>query len=305
MAESRGLSFTKEELTDLSLSLSDREIGLRFDVTASNIKYWRHKLGIETQYEIHKLNFTPAEWIELTNEYSDPELASFLKVHTNAIREWRVKLCIPAKHRLKRHKTYDVDELFFRKIESESQAYSLGFICGDGNIHPRKRGFSISVREDDIDVLYKIRNAMLSNAPIPLVDNSRGFATKWKSAILNINRRDMVNDLSNLGIHPRKSLTVHYPVIPQFLDRHFIRGLWDSDGCVSRWNFNFCGASPIVMEVRDKIKEHTGHILTSHPNPITDRIFGLRRDKDVIHWIYQNSTIYLERKFQNFLKHWS
>jgi hypothetical protein len=303
MAESKGLSFTKEELTNLSLEFSDREIGARLGVTASNIKYWRHKLGVETQYEIHKLTFTRAEWIELTNEYSDPQLAKFLNVHSNAIRDWRVKLCIPAKHRLKRHKTYDVNELFFRKIESESQAYSLGFICGDGNIHPRKSSFSISVNEKDIDVLYKIRNAMLSNAPIPLVDNNRGFATKWKSAILNINRRTMVNDLVNLGVNPQKSKTIHYPDIPKSLDRHFIRGLWDSDGCVIRWNFNFCGASPIVMEVRDKIKEHTEHVLSAYNR--TDRIFGLRRDKDVIHWIYQDSTIYLERKFQNFLKHWS
>jgi len=43
----------------------------------------------------------------------------------------------------------------------------------------------------------------------------------------------MYSDLINLGLHPRKSLTINLPDVPKRYMSHFIRGYFDGDGCIN------------------------------------------------------------------------
>ena len=306
MAKSTGLSFTKAELVDLSESMSDSEIGNLFGVTASNIKYWRNKLEIETRYERHKVTISKIKLFDLAEKYSDPEIASMLNVTSNAILYWRKKHGILAKHRLKRFKTHDVDEDFFSEISTEEQAYTLGFLAGDGNIHPRNRSFSIAIHEKDMDVLLKIRDAMKGNMPILTSHNEHGFGnSESRIAILNVCRAKMVRDLNRLGFYPNKSLTIRFPEIPKQIERHFIRGLWDADGHFAKtgYQFGLSGASPLVLDVRDKIFQHTSRLLYLSTKKCRS-LFGSGNDRPAIQWIYKDATIYLDRKYKLYLKHW-
>src|SRR3989338_7583602 len=45
-------------------------------------------------------------------------------------------------------------------------------------------------------------------------------------------RERLTSDLKNLGILPRKSLTIDFPNVPEVFTADFIRGVFDGDGSV-------------------------------------------------------------------------
>lgn len=66
--------------------------------------------------------------------------------------------------------------------------------------------------------------------------------TPFKSGITSANNQmykidfrdsEVINDLKQLGLHQRKTLTVEYPNnIPENYHKDFIRGVFDGDGCI-------------------------------------------------------------------------
>ena len=44
----------------------------------------------------------------------------------------------------------------------------------------------------------------------------------------------MVKDLANYFVTPQKTFRVRFPNIPKKLERHFIRGVFDADGCINK-----------------------------------------------------------------------
>jgi hypothetical protein len=42
----------------------------------------------------------------------------------------------------------------------------------------------------------------------------------------------MINDLKNIGLHQNKTYTIEYPKIDENIERHFLRGYFDGDGCI-------------------------------------------------------------------------
>jgi len=252
-----------------------------------------------------KLSITKTELEALVQKHSDPEIARMFNACSSSVKNWRDKFGIKPLHRLKRAKTHRVNEAFFSEIDSEVKAYTLGFFAGDGNVHPRERSFSIGVSSVDQDILYKIRSAMESDIPIKIVSNSRGYNPDGKMAILDVSRMSMVKDLSRLGFHPRKTRNLHYPNLPKELDHHFIRGLLDADGSISDQNFFICGDSALIYDSVKKIRQHTNHTLLFYEKGLHFRVWGLRRDKDVLRWLYDGSTIFLDRKFFRYKDFWS
>ena len=252
-----------------------------------------------------KLFFTKNEWVALTDKYSDPELAKMFNVHKNAIYERRKRLNIPTKHRLKRHKTYEINEDFFSVIKTEEQAYVLGFFCGDGNVHSKGRSISISVSVHDQEILTKIKKAIDCDVPIRTKSNSRGFSPNGFVAILDLSRKKFVEDLAKLGIKPCKTFSLRYPDIPAHLDKHFLRGLFDADGWIAKYQIGLCGMTPIINDVKDKIRNHfPKSVYTAEKKVGFSTLLISGRSKEIIHWIYRDASIYLARKYDLYIKHW-
>ena len=121
------------------------------------------------------------------------------------------------------------NEKYFEKIDSTDKAYFLGLVYSDGSVLYDKTksiyGLVISLHKKDRHILEDF---------IRMVDGELGV---WDSSVRDIcqvrlNGKKMSKDLVNIGCEPNKTFTIEYPDIPKELERHFLRGYFDGDGCV-------------------------------------------------------------------------
>jgi hypothetical protein len=202
-----------------------------------------------------------------------------------------------------RVKKYNLNEDYFEKIDTEDKAYFLGFIIADGNINSKKP--QVSIIQKETDILYKFKECIEFEGNIFTKNDGSNCS------ILTITSKKMKDDLFNLGIFPAKTMIVKYPNIPKELEHHFMRGVFDGDGCISfhkpgkrdkygRGQVNICSGSRSFIEEYVNRLEHYG---------ITRNKIRCPRDTySVIDWgsfsdvekfyelFYKNATIFLERK---------
>jgi hypothetical protein len=126
----------------------------------------------------------------------------------------------------------DVDPYFFRKW-SEEMAWVLGLIATDGSIHDKGGTSTVSRltfgQRDRVNV-EKVLEAMKAEARI---EHRPQSGTSGQLYYFRVSTPEIISDLAELGITPRKSMTIKCPPVPRSYFRHFLRGVWDGDGTVS------------------------------------------------------------------------
>lgn len=204
------------------------------------------------------------------------------------------------------------NEHIFDSIDTEEKAYWLGFIFADGTINssPIREGvksiygFELSLGIKDLKHLEKFKKFIGYNKDL-LVDNNR--------CRFSIANKHFWTTLNNLGCTPNKSLTLRFPNILENLIRHFIRGYFDGDGCITRYvNIHTVTPRATVLGTIDMLNNITKYSDTTaslrHDKRHSKEIFHLDWNKEnsikFINYIYNNSTIYLDRKYKlyNFFK---
>jgi len=204
------------------------------------------------------------------------------------------------------------NEHIFDSIDTEEKAYWLGFIFADGTINssPIREGvksiygFELSLGLKDLKHLEKFKKFIGYNKDL-LVDNNR--------CRFSIANKHFWTTLNNLGCTPNKSLTLKFPNISEDLIRHFIRGYFDGDGCITRYvHIHTVTPSATVLGTIDMLNNITKYSDTTaslrHDKRHSKEIFHLDWNKEnsikFINYIYNNSTIYLDRKYKlyNFFK---
>jgi hypothetical protein len=222
---------------------------------------------------------------------------------------------------------------FFKNIETELQAYLLGLHASDGSLDKVRNTFRIKMSDVDKETidLYKI---ISPNARTFEVGNYSSIKTIRNRHIhtgniygIEINSIILINDLINLGFGFRKTYSEnHLPDIPKHLIRHFIRGYFDGDGCITG-HVKF--PKPIELQKKKDIKQpcikrsfqidcKTKTLIEEinnlfNYNNITTNINYIKRDnmwrlcsadKKIIEKIfklfYTNSEFYMSRKFKKF-----
>lgn len=117
---------------------------------------------------------------------------------------------------------FDINEDFFNNW-SHRMAYVLGLIITDGCI---SKAGTVALSINDKDLLEKIKKAMSSKHKITSSRRQKGLYCFY------FTRERLAKKLNNLGVIPRKSLTVKLPKVPQEYLPDFIRGVFDGDGSV-------------------------------------------------------------------------
>lgn len=109
-------------------------------------------------------------------------------------------------------------------------AYVLGYLYADGSLEdaPYIRGKYVRVTSTDEDRIVAIRSLLKSEHTI--VRETQGGLRKHRY-LLRIGSGRLFDALISIGITPRKSLTMKFPVVPNLYFGSFLRGYFDGDGC--------------------------------------------------------------------------
>lgn len=199
--------------------------------------------------------------------------------------------------------THIEHEDFFNVIDSEEKAYLLGLLVADGSViypngkTPKNPLWTITLHDKDRYLLEQIQS---------LIGVTTKISHSRNESIISVRSKEMVVDLAKYGVVPRKSFKTYYPDgIPDHLNRHFIRGVFDGDGCITNGQvIGFYGNTELILAIQDKLIKDisinkTKLIIREHGA----NSFHFSSQKDVTafyHYLYDGSTIWLKRKKEKF-----
>ena len=212
----------------------------------------------------------------------------------------------------------------FSKIETELQAYLLGFYAADGNINEKRKTFRIHLQKQDSEIVYLYKDVISPDARIFAVREHKTTGrngkeiTAHESFGVDITSSELCNDLVDLQIGYNKSYSdLHIPNIPQELIRHFIRGYFDGDGCFTIWlsqekgksdrvrgKFDICAKSASILN--EFIKFFSLHDVKLNLNYLKrDDMYRIttssrKEVQKIYNILYKDSYFYLSRKFNKF-----
>lgn len=201
---------------------------------------------------------------------------------------------------------------FFENINNELAAYWLGFMYADGCVLPQNKygeqEFKIQIRSQDLELLEKFKQDIQSTYPIRY-DNSKSNS----QVIQSLRSQKTVDDLKKLGCVENKSLILTFPTleqVPQEYIRHFIRGYFDGDGSISSYRrkeshreqyiVNFVGTQSFISGLYEQLKLGSIFPDKRKNNSWYLNINGNRQIEQFYHYLYDNATRYMERKYLKF-----
>lgn len=146
--------------------------------------------------------------------------------------------------------------------------YIVGFIWSDGNLSASYDKITIS--NNDNEIINKIK-------PLFCDVRRKIYFCGKNASIINTNKIN-ISKLMNLGLVPNKSYIINYPPISENGNSHFIRGIFDGDGCV------------YVSSVH-KGKKYLNVSITSGSYLLLQGIQEVLKNQDIASNIYKDSRI--------------
>lgn len=205
----------------------------------------------------------------------------------------------------KRKVSLNVD--YFNKINTSDKAYWLGFLYADGAINESRVRICISKRDEEL--VHKFKQSLNSGHKISETINRRS-GNEYLQAEISITSQPMVKDLMKHGCHSRKTFTCKFPThINNNLMRHFVRGYFDGDGCITHKKYygkkkvSFYPAISIAVSQQfgNELVKYFKKELNTKTRIINDKsIYSVRASNriavEIMKHLYLNSDLYLERK---------
>lgn len=192
---------------------------------------------------------------------------------------------------------------YFNEIDTEEKAYWLGFIYADGFIESkRKHGeqkMGITLSSKDKAHLEKFKSSIGATNPILDYVGSGFGPTSVFSKIL-LTSQDTVEDLKKHGVVEQKTFKTTFPKIEEELIPHFIRGYFDGDGTISvyedSFKFGFSGSLDFLTSIKSFFSESEAKVLQDK-NIYCFKIGGTHKACSMLHTIYKDASIFLDRKY--------
>ena len=214
----------------------------------------------------------------------------------------------------------------FKDIQTELQAYLLGFYAADGSIDEKRKTLRVELQKCDSEIVYLFKDTISPDARLFGNKEREFIGAKGKlihtdgSVGVDITSAELCNSLVDLGIGYRKTYNsfIIPNQIPEHLVRHFIRGFFDGDGCFSGGIYQDKNRPNPRLRLHIFIDSKKSTILNSimeflSKNDIKTNVIYLKRDdmyrlnsgsikecKKFYEFIYSNANFYLTRKFEKF-----
>lgn len=212
---------------------------------------------------------------------------------------------------------YHVNQDYFQDIDNEWKAYWLGFLYADGYVisetqrKKEKHSLGVGLQIRDRGHIQKLLDSLQSNVPIK--DYRTNYKDCFSSKVVICNKK-ICSDLISHGCVPRKSFILKFPILRDDLVRHFIRGYFDGDGCISinkdkhNVRVNFVGTEDMLKHIVEIfVKECGAHKpkLIENFNNNGNIVYSVQWGNvytchKIYNYLYKGANIYLDRKLEKF-----
>lgn len=210
---------------------------------------------------------------------------------------------------------YSYNAELFKCVDSEQQAYWLGFLYADGYVQKRKR-IELSLAIKDVKHLKKYRDFVCPELPI----ETRKMTARGRQYLcvrVIVFNKFLHASIVSLGCTNAKSKTLVFPntsQVPENLLNHFIRGYFDGDGSVNldvvrnNLHVSIAGTEKFLEALNIVLFQNIpNYTLTKLYKPANCEMHLLQKGgnkqlKGLYDYLYKDATVFLERKKEIFSK---
>lgn len=252
----------------------------------------------------------------INNFVSCVEISKLFKINRKTVIKLLTVNSIPIRNAKELRRKYSVNHDFFETIDSEAKAYFLGIIISDGCVSNNQ--LIIGLQEEDKYILEKFIELIDYTGKIYTIEDNRKESYKNK-CVVTITSDKIVDDLGKLGIVPAKSDKTYFPNISKEFYSHFIRGVFDGDGCITTYKpknkvspnlfFSITGNITLIVKIQEILMENCDinrtklNYLNLYKESFRTLSYGGNiQAKRIFNYLYDNSTLYLTRKHNKFTK---
>lgn len=197
------------------------------------------------------------------------------------------------------------NDTFFDIIDTEEKAYWLGFIVADGHID--KNGYAVTIELSKVDEDHLKKLAGIFQKDLKYRSRKlKGRDTVYHQCCLYIGGSGVNKSLRKLGLTNKKSEQLNGEVlksIPSILFHHFIRGFFDGDGTIVKGRMFLYGNMEFLSCLKSELESRIGirFDITKNRSIFALYVCSAYSVFKFREYIYKNSTIFLQRKFDKFV----
>lgn len=201
-----------------------------------------------------------------------------------------------------------IDETVFDDLTNPEALYFIGLLYTDGHISEKNNQNCIEIKlhSDDLELLEKFKSFLKCNYNITKTKNEESYRLRFFS-------KRIITVLKDLGFTSNKTSFL----IPDERLKHsrdFWRGCVDGDGCLHfskksvnpYWIINLLGTVETCQGFIDFVSEnnifHKRNTNKSDGKNLYVAAFSGQIGYKVTNLLYENATIYMERKYNKYLE---
>lgn len=188
----------------------------------------------------------------------------------------------------------------FLDLNDDETLYWLGYLIADGNVSLKRNRINISTNKDPQHLEKYIS---FLKAPVKLNKQLNKKFSCYEYSV-NFANKEVKTYLISLGITPKKSLDIFlkFPISYSLL-----RGVIDGDGHIRKYRETYstielASGSPCFLQQIERFLKNDNiysYIKQTTPNLWILRITHKKEVIKLIHKLYNNASVFLERKKQN------
>lgn len=247
------------------------------------------------------------------------KIADFYCCSPSSIHKLLIKRNVQTRSNRINSRKFKYDFNFFKVIDNEIKAYWLGFSFADGYISKNGNNFKFSVSMAEVDKLhmFRFKDDIKNESEVKKYEVTSGYKNGSIYYRMDIFGEEIYNDLYKFGLVPNKSLILEPPKnINKIFYPAFIRGFFDGNGSIClgsktknaiHYSIKIVSTEAFLDFLKMEIEKNeickVGKYNKRRPTDIvtTLGIGGNRQVLKFLHYIYDDATVYLERKYQRFV----